>query len=287
VATQEVFIRQLSRSHSWRNGSGPAALSASAIHIWKISLEQAPDRVQAFHELLAAGERSKCERLRLRRDRDAFCICRGGLRLLLGRYAGLAPERVRLRPGRYGKPGLDPRLRPRDIELNVSHSGRWALIALAEGRQLGVDIQEIDAPVDSDLIARRFFSAQENEAIRAFAEGMKTAAFYACWTRKEAAVKALGESITRLSREVVVSADPRGPARILQLPAGGTGRGWHLHDLPVEQGYAAALCYRGPKAEIFLWQPDEWGSVLTTVKAARGRSRRTSGSTGDRHRLRS
>ncbi len=199
----------------------------------------------------------KCEGLHFERDRDAFCICRGYLRLLLGRYEGLAPDRVQLTRGKYGKPALDPRIHPKHIEFNVSHSCRWALIALAKGRHLGVDIQKIDAAVDSDLIAQRFFSTQENESIRALPEEMKATAFYACWTRKEAVVKALGGSITRLSNEIIVSTAPHGPAQILQMPPGGADDGWHLYDLPVEDGYAAALCYEGHLADVFLWQPDE------------------------------
>jgi 4'-phosphopantetheinyl transferase len=262
MAPQEVFIRQLrpkavdETELSWRSGSGPDSLSTSEVHLWLVSLEQTHERIQAFREVLSAGERLKGKRLHFERDRDAFCICRGYLRTLLGRYGGLAPERVRLTRGTYGKPALDPRIHPKDIEFNVSHSGRWALIALAKGRRLGVDIQKIDAAVDRDLIAQRFFSTQENESIRAFPEEMRTAAFYACWTRKEAAVKALGGSITRLSDEIIVSTAPRGPLQILQMPSSGPDDGWHLQDLPVGDGYAAALCYERPLADVFLWLPD-------------------------------
>jgi 4'-phosphopantetheinyl transferase len=262
MAPQEVFIRQLrpkpvdEAEFSWRSGFGPDSLSASEVHLWKISLEQTPERIQAFREMLSAGERMQCEGLHFERDKDAFCICRGCLRLLLGRYEGLPPERVRLACGTYGKPALDPLIHPSDIEFNISHSGLLALIALARGRRLGVDIQKIDAAVDSDLIAQRFFSTQENESIRALPEEMKAAAFYACWTRKEAAIKALGGSIMGLSGEIIVSTAPRGPAQILQMPSNGADDRWHLQDLPVGDAYAAALCYEGPLADVRLWQPD-------------------------------
>ena len=263
MAPQEVFVHQLRRKSveqaefSWRRGCGPSSISASEIHLWRISLEQTSDRVHAFRALLPADERQRYEGLHFERDRAAFCICRGCLRTLLGRYEGLAPERVRLTRGRYGKPALDPLAHPKDIEFNVSHSGHWALIALARGRRVGVDIQRIDAALDNDLIVRRFFSTREYESILAFPEKSRTAAFYACWTRKEAAVKALGGSIARLANELIVSVTPRGPVRILQMPSGGADERWYLQDLPVGERYAAALCYEGPLADVFLWQPEE------------------------------
>jgi 4'-phosphopantetheinyl transferase len=132
-----------------------------------------------------------------------------------------------------------------------------ALIVLAIGRRLGVDIEKVGSGARIDLISRRFFSRQEDESIRALPEELKIAAFHACWTRKEAVVKALGGSITELSSRIIVSTAPREPAQILQMRSDGADSDWHLHDLPVDEGYVAALCYGGPPAAVSLWQPDE------------------------------
>jgi 4'-phosphopantetheinyl transferase len=216
---------------SWQSGSGPASLSLSKVHVWKISLEQPPERVRA--------------------------LCRGYLRMLLSRYAGIAPEQVQLKRGTHGKLTLDPHIHKEDIEFNVSHSGQVALIALARGRPLGVDVAKVGTAARIDAILRGFFSAQEDTSIRSLPEEMKTAAFYSCWTRKEAAVKALGGSIAELRDKIIVSTFPGGPAQILRMPSSSENNEWHLHDLPVGEGYSAALCYGGPPAEVFLWQPDE------------------------------
>ena len=81
--------------------------------------------------------------------------------------------------------------------------------------------------------------------------------FFACWTRKESAIKALGGSITELASEVLVTAHPREPARLRRMPSTESHTGpWQLQDLPVGQGYAAALCYQGRSAEVFLWDAD-------------------------------
>ncbi len=73
---------------------------------------------------------------------------------------------------------------------------------------------------------------------------VKADAFYAAWTRREAAVKARGGSI------VLSSAPPAAPDDV-----------WQLIDLPAGAGYSAALCYSGPEAEVFLWSPAAWGSA--------------------------
>jgi 4'-phosphopantetheinyl transferase len=247
------------RELRWQSGIGPATLPSSELHVWKISLEQTPQRVRAFRALLCSEELQRCERLHFPRDRDGFCVCRGYLRVLLGRYGGAAPDRIRLTRGIHGKLALDRRVHETDIEFNVSHSGCLALIALARGRRVGVDIERAGPAGRIELISSRFFSAEEDESIRALPEESRDRAFYACWTRKEAAIKALGGSIAMLAR-VIVSTDPEGPARILQMPsaapAGGGNERWHLHDLPADEGYAAALCYGGPDAALRLWQPD-------------------------------
>jgi 4'-phosphopantetheinyl transferase len=144
-----------------------------------------------------------------------------------------------------------------NIEFNASHSGHVALISLAMRRRLGVDVQMVDAAARMDDISRRFFSAQEHESIRGLPQKVKTAAFYSCWTRKEAAIKAFGGSIALLYDKISISTLPHGPARILKMPPNREENGWHIQDLPAGEGYAAALCYEGPPARVFLWQPDE------------------------------
>jgi 4'-phosphopantetheinyl transferase len=159
--------------------------------------------------------------------------------------------------GPYGKLALDPGFHQQDIGFNVSHSGRLALIAMARGRRLGVDIEKMGSGARIDIISRRFFSTQEDNSIRALPEELKIAAFHACWTRKEAVVKALGGSITKLYNRIIVSTAPNGPVQILQMTSDGADGEWHLRDLPVDEGYAAALCYGGAPAAVFLWQPEE------------------------------
>ena len=176
---------------------------------------------------------------RIRRDgsgADARWSCRKLLLELLGRYAGLPPDQVRLLRGPFGKPALQPGGPGADIEFNVSHSGALALIAMAAGRRVGVDVEEIRGDVRVEDLARDFLSAQERESLRGLDGQAKMRAFYPAWTRREAAIKAFGGSITQ----------PKPDA-----PCEGQ---WHLEDIPVGEGYAAALCSEGMPARIFFWE---------------------------------
>lgn len=243
---------------SWQSGCGPSSLSASEVHLWSLSLEQPPVRIQIFRDFLCSEEMRRADSHHFQRDRDSFCLCRGYLRMLLGRYGGVAPGEVRFRTGDHGKLSLDPDFHEQNIGFNVSHSGRIAMIALAKQRRLGVDVERVRGAARIDEISRSFFSSLEDESIRALPEEMRVYAFYACWTRKEAAVKALGGSIAALADRVIVSANPGGPAQLLRMPSDlDENTEWHLHDLPVSEGYAAALCYSGSQAAVFLWQPNE------------------------------
>jgi len=209
-----------------------------------------------LRKMLSPGENKGLADISSEERRASFCICRGTLRMLLGRYAGSAPGQVRLRSGPFGKPSLDPSGPGKDIEFNVSHSGRVALISLAAGRRIGVDVEEFRGDVRVEDLARNFFTAQEREPILALSGERKAKAFYACWTRKEAAIKAVGGSAAALCGKVIVSSHPGRPARILQMPSRPDRGEWHLEDLPVGEGYAAALCCDGRPSGLFLWEQE-------------------------------
>ena len=194
----------------WRRGPGPASLPCSEVHIWRLRLDLPPDRVRQ--------------------------ACRESLLVLLGRYAGLPPGQVRLNSGPFGKPALEPPAGGKDIQFNLSHSGRVALIALAAGRRVGVDVEEIRGDVRMDVLAQDFFSAQERESLRGLEGEAKTRMFYAAWTRREAAIKAFGGSVTQPA--------PGAPAESQ----------WHREDMLVGEGYVAALCCEGTPARILFWE---------------------------------
>ena len=146
---------------------------------------------------------------------------------------------------RRGKPVLDPSLGS-DVTFNVSHSHGVALFAVGRGRRLGIDVEHIRANRDLAKIAQRFFSPNEAAGLDALPAALQRRAFYACWTRKEAFLKATGTGISHPLDSFEVSVDPDEPATLVHID-GDRQRAleWRLHDLHFDRDYAAALAVEG------------------------------------------
>ncbi len=227
-------------------------LADGEVHLWRASLAQTPGALERFHTTLAPDEAAKAARYHFQRDRDHYIAARGVLRRLLGLYLARPPETLRFAYGAYGKPALAG---AHDLQFNLSHSHGLALYAFARGRDLGVDLEHLRADLAGEEIAARFFSAREVHMLGAVPAELRTRAFFNCWTRKEAYIKARGEGLSHPLDAFDVSLAPGEPAALL-----GT-RGdpqeltrWTLHALDAGENYAAALAVHGTNYTLRLWQ---------------------------------
>ncbi len=129
-----------------------------------------------------------------------------------------------------------------DLRFNLSHSHDCALLALAQGREVGVDIEYARPLEDADLIATQFFSQAERDALFALPPEQKQAAFYRCWSRKEGVIKALGLGLSMPLDSFDVTLAPDAPAQLLAMrDATASATAWTLYDLPPVAGFATAL----------------------------------------------
>ena len=87
------------------------------------------------------------QRFRFEKDRRRYLIGRGGLRTLLGRYLDLAPQDLRFETAAAGKPHLASG--QGELQFNLAHSGEFVLIAIAESRKVGIDVEEIRDDFDA------------------------------------------------------------------------------------------------------------------------------------------
>ncbi len=188
------------------------------IHLWRGSLDVDAESLASLSATLCEEERARAERFHFDRDRERFIAGRGWLRVLLGRYRRIAPEAIRIAYGPKGKPHLDG-----GPHFNVSHSGGLALLAFCADEEAGVDIEAVREMDDAEAIAHRYFDPAG--IARWLAAPHRTRAFFDCWTRKEAVVKALGEG--------------------LSLPAPPPSEAWSLFDVSPGPAYAATLAVRG------------------------------------------
>jgi 4'-phosphopantetheinyl transferase len=127
------------------------------------------------------------------------------------------------------------------VQFNLSHSGQLGLVACARGREIGVDIEQRRPVRDLLALARTAFSPAEYAAFSALPPPDQLHAFFSCWSRKEAFIKATGEGISQLA-DFDVSLAPGEPARLLRVAGEPLDRPrWSLHDLPAIADHAAAL----------------------------------------------
>lgn len=194
------------------------------------------------------------ERFRFERDRRRYLVGRGLLRMLLGRYLDVSPHAVSFDYGAAGKPHLAPGLAPQPLQFNLSHSGGLVLIAVTSGRALGIDVEQVRSDVEVGEIAARFFSRNERQALAALSGTGQIDAFFDCWTRKEAYVKARGDGLSLPLDQFDVSLLPGEHVRLIATrPDTAEARRWRLTALDVGDGYRAALAVEGDGWTLQCW----------------------------------
>jgi 4'-phosphopantetheinyl transferase len=216
------------------------------VHIWQASLEQPLEVVQKLETLLSEEERERAGRFRYQEHRQSFIVSRGILRNLLYRYTGILPDQIQFKYNVAGKPYLADLEPISDLSFNLSHAGLLALYAFSWGRQVGIDVENIHPMEEMDQVARRTFSSREYERFQKLSEGDRLRAFYNCWTRKEAFVKAIGDGLSFPLKELEVTFTPGKPAGIINLHGSPEhAEHWSIYDLKTWDGYAAALVVEG------------------------------------------
>lgn len=243
----------------WELPSSPPELAADEVHVWRSVLDLRPQAVEQAMSTLSEDERRRAARLRFPIHRDRFVASHGVLRSVLGNYLGLSPAAVPIGALPSGKPEIESGSRGREIEFNLSHSGDVVLIAVTRGRAVGVDLERMRRGVPLERLADRFFSPRETVALRRLPHAVRPAAFFACWTRKEAFLKASGHGLERglplALGGFTVSVAPRAAPASPTLPGRSAEAGrWWLMNLDVAIGYAGALAIEGrARPRLFEW----------------------------------
>jgi 4'-phosphopantetheinyl transferase len=185
---------------------------------------------------LTADEKQRAEKFRFIRDRDRFVAARAILRVLLGRYLSASPRELVLAYEPQGKPWIADT----DLQFNLAHSADLALYAFCAGARIGVDIEHVRPMPDGEAVARRFFAAEEFAALQTLPLAEREPAFFACWTRKEAYVKAIGTGLSSRLDSFHVSFLPGAAPELV----GGAGP-WTLFDIQPGLGHRGAVAVEG------------------------------------------
>jgi medium-chain acyl-[acyl-carrier-protein] hydrolase len=219
-------------------------IAENEVHVWNVDLKENVEKICRLERLLCADERERAARFHFQRDRERFIVGRGALRCIVGNYLKREPAEIALCYNSNGKPILNRTAADIDLRFNLAHSGDQALIALAVGRSLGVDLEQIRPDVECAELAERYFSPRESAALLALPATERVPAFFACWARKEAYVKAQGLGLSLPLDQFSVSLDE--PARLLSTEHNPAElERWELHELLPAPGYVGALAVEG------------------------------------------
>jgi len=239
----------------WRPPPEPLTLGSDEVHVWRAALNRAASQVQSLQRTLTADEQARAERFYFQKDRERFVVGRGLLRIILGRYLNLEPNQLRFDYSPYGKPSLAPEIDGGGLRFNVSHSHELALYAVTRGREIGIDVERLRPDFASEQIAERFFSPREVAELRALPPEVQTEAFFNCWTRKEAYIKAIGEGLSHPLDQFDVSLVPGQPASLLSTRTNPSEAArWSLLALIPSPDYVAALAVEGHGWRLVRWQ---------------------------------
>jgi 4'-phosphopantetheinyl transferase len=239
----------------WAVPPATIVLGSDEVHVWRASLDEPPSQRGGFLRTLAADEQTRAERFYFQRDRERFITAHGVLRAILGFYSNRAPERLSFCYSSHGKPALAWESPGDALRFNMSHSDGVALYAIARGREVGIDLELIRDDLEVEQIAERFFSHPEIATLRALPKHFQRYAFFLCWTRKEAYIKARGEGLSLPLDQFDVSLIPGEPAELLSTqPNPDEALRWSLQELTLAAGYVAALAVEGRGWALSCWQ---------------------------------
>ena len=212
-----------------------------------IPFDQNESELARLLQFLSADELRRGDRLRDKTRRERFLAGRGMLREALAEILGEEPGCIRISEGEFGKPYLSDHLEPDSISFNLSHAGSYLLAAFAAGCEVGVDLEQVRQDLPYRAMAERFFSQREQEDLFSLAPQEQLAAFYRCWTRKEAYLKATGTGFSRPSNSFDVSLLPHhAPALLAHRGSPAEIDRWRIMDLCAPQGYCAAVAVENP-----------------------------------------
>jgi 4'-phosphopantetheinyl transferase len=219
-------------------------LRAGDVHVWYVPLDVDGGAVLQHAASLSEDERLRAARFKFARDARHFVVARSALRSLLGEYLSMPPRRLEFAYGEHGKPAFEGTHAV--LGFNISHSGEMAVVAVGWSRALGVDVERMRPLPDLADLAARSFAPRELSALGALPETDRLGAFFRCWTRKEAFIKATGQGLAQRLDAFAVSLAADEPARFLDIDGDRDALArWTLHDLAPPVGYAGALAAEG------------------------------------------
>lgn len=237
----------------WKYPPERQPLQRNEVHIWKAKLDVSISLEKKLWHILSADEKNRANKFRFQSDRLHYIAARGILRSILSNYLKIKPSEVSFQYGSQGKPALNPN---HNLKFNISHAGGLALFAMTMNHEIGIDLERIKEEIEIDLIANRFFAPGEIKRLFSLPKKDQPQAFFQCWTRKEAFIKAKGDGLSFPLDQFEVSFGASEQGRLIKTAWGENEvANWHLTTFDPEEVFTGALAVYGKVDSIryYLW----------------------------------
>lgn len=224
----------------------PINIVEGSIHLWGFSLEEGAGCVERCRAVLSHDEQSRVARFVRHEHRISYVLSRGGLRAVLARYVGVDPSALMFQSGPNGKPLLvDGHGRPDALKFNLAHSHGRMVVAVAQGREVGVDLERIRAPVDVSKLSERFYASEEHERIMCYSGFERARMFYRYWVAKEAVLKGQAVGLRALQQCAMLFPERASKAVARVFKRSSLESGWTVRWLDCGAEWEGAVAARG------------------------------------------
>jgi 4'-phosphopantetheinyl transferase len=222
-------------------------ISENEIHIYRSSLESTSEQFKKYVSLLSPDELQKAYRYKFEKDRANYISGRALLRNLLGKYLDQSPGKITFSYSDKGKPYI----KDSAVKFNLAHSGGKAVFAIANNIEVGIDIEFMRELPDALQIAKRFFSDGEVKEFSETREGDIRTAFFNCWTRKEAFIKAVGEGLSYPLKDFAVTFKPGDKPEVKWIKCKDDEvKEWSLFNIDTEENYISSLAVKADDLKV-------------------------------------
>jgi len=233
----------------WQTPQNTPSLLTNQIQIWRANLNRSDTELAKLSALLNHQEQKRANQFIAKQAKNNFTVARGILRYLLAKYLQTNPQDLIFQQNRYGKLYLENS----ELQFNLSHSHDWALFIFALHQPVGIDIELIRNEFEFAPIAQRFFAKEENKVLLALPKDQQLQAFFNCWSRKEAFIKAVGKGLFCALDDfsVEVSNKKEGRVELHSVSAELETKNWSLAALDPTPGYVGAFATALPEYQLF------------------------------------
>ena len=218
-------------------------LLSNQVCVWAKNIQTLNDKtIQEQAQYLSAEEHKRADRFVHNADAKRFIIAYSGLRLILAKYLPVPKGNFAFKRNEHGKPYLinSP------LCFNLSHSNDYVIWAFALNNSVGIDIEYEKKNVDVLALAKRFFAKEEYTTLKNISSENQLSAFYRCWTRKEAFIKAIGKGLSYPLNKFAVTFEKKIYNWTIPIENKSDDQKWYLYSLKTPEKYTAAIVLKKP-----------------------------------------